>query len=195
MRGRTRSVAWVIGCCALASWLGGCTSINSCLNRGLEHELARMGPRKVRGADPATDGPRIYEKLKKDGKLADFLAKHPEPDSIEVLGRRCRPKSYVFMFRDASSSYCVTVRTSSEGLVPSARHNCQKTPAPLPKKPKPQPKPQPKPKPKPQPQPKKAEPAAPAKASPEQELECPIEQKRPDCVQLCKSNPSYSWCR
>ena len=171
----------LLGALAFLIGVAGCTWLDLVLRPQLWDDYANSGPLQVYGADPATAGQRIYNTLKEEDDLKTFLARHPEPDTIEVLGGRFTPKRFDLVFKRARLAKCykVVIDTTREGRVPRPLESCSVArPARTPHRP---PRAQPTPTPRRTP-------------SPDDMVNCPIAPTRPDCRAFCVGGATYEWC-
>ena len=170
----------LLGALAFLIGVAGCMWLELVLRPKLWDDYPDSGPIQVYGADPATAGQRIYNTLKEEDDLKTFLAGHPEPDTIEVLGGRYTPKRFALVFKRAGLAKCskVVIDPTRGGWVPRPLESCLVTrPTRTPHRPSDQPTPTPR-----------------RTPSPEDMVDCPIAPTRPDCRAFCVGGATYEWC-
>ncbi len=155
---------------------------------------ADSGPLKVFGADAKSPGQEVFQALLGQPALRPLLQREGQPDTLEVVGSRWKPKQIVLTYarKGAGRPRRVVLDSGADGFVARAPEPIA-TPTPASKRGRAPAKSR-----------KKAqEPAAVRENEPgeaptptaQQQLECPIDGTRPDCRALCRPGSTHEWCR
>jgi hypothetical protein len=179
---------------ALVGLVGGCATVRPVVQPGPWDRHADSGPLEVYGEDRESPGQRIFEALLREPSLEALLRREGQPDTLEVVGSRWKPKQIVLTYtrKGAGRPRRIVLDSTNDGFVARA-------PEPLAR---------------PTPASKRArgpaksrrkvqEPAAvrqeapsgPSVPSAQQRLECPIDATRADCQALCRGGAAHEWCR
>ena len=166
---------------ALVVLAGGCASVRSVVQPKPWDVHADSGPLQVFKADPASPGPQVFQALLREPSLDVLLSREGEPDTLEVIGSRRKPKQIVLSYtrRGAGRPHRIVLDAAEDGFVARAPEPLA-TPKPASKRGR-----------RPQPSRKKVV----ATPTAQQQLECPIDATRSDCQALCKGGGAYEWCR
>lgn len=170
----------------LALVVGGCATMRPMVKPGPWDRHADSGPLPVFGADPASPGQEVFQALRREPSVAALLEREGQPDTLEVVGSRWKPKQIVLTYtrKGAGRPRRVVLDSGNDGFVARASEPIA-TPTPASKRGRGPAKSR-----------KKAEPPAGARApSPQQQLECPIDATRADCRALCRGGARHEWCR
>jgi hypothetical protein len=159
--------------------LAGCLYLRPTLDPAPWDRYGNAGALPVHGARRSTAGPVIFRTLTRQRGLAAFLAAQGEPDTLEVRGSRLAPKRILLTYRrrGVGTPRRIVLDPTGGGYLARApeplrraRRDGSGTRAA---------------------RRRESPPAAPTAA---QELECPIDPARADCLALCK-DPAHEWCR
>jgi hypothetical protein len=165
---------------ALVVLVGACATVRPVVRPGPWDRHADSGPLAVFGAGAASPGQEVFLALLREPSVAPLLKREGQPDTLEVIGSRWKPKQIVLTYtrRGAGRPRRIVLDSGDDGFVARA-------PAPLPS-----------------PTPGSKRVRGPAKSrkkvqkpTAQQQLECPIDATRPDCRALCKGGATYEWCR
>lgn len=179
----------------LTALCAGCANVRPVVKPGPWDRHADSGPLKVYGADKASPGQEVFQALQREPSLAAMLKREGQPDTLQVVGSRYKPKQILLDYtrKAVGRPHRIVLDSTSDGFVARAPEPLA-TPKAAPKRGRGA-----------KSQRKKAqEPAAvreekPAEAPPiptaQQKLECPIDAARADCRALCKGGATYEWCR
>lgn len=178
----------------LAALIGGCANVRPVVKPGPWDRHADSGPLKVFGADPSSPGQQVFQALQREPSLAAALKREGQPDTLQVVGSRYKPKQILLDYtrKGVGRPHRIVLDSTSDGFVARAPEPLA-TPKAAAKRGRGS-----------KPSRKKAQaPAAvreekPTEASAptaQQKLECPIDAARPDCRALCTGGATYEWCR
>lgn len=168
--------------------VGGCASVRPVVKPGPWDRHADSGPLKVFGADASSPGQQVFQALQHEPSVEAVLRREGQPDTLEVVGSRWKPKQIVLTYtrKGAGRPRRIVLDSGKDGFVARAPEPLA-PPAPAAKRGR---------------GPAKSrkqvqQPAAPAEQAPtaQQQLECPIDATRPDCQALCKGGARHEWCR
>lgn len=165
------------GLAVLVLVLSGCARFAPVFNPEPWDEHGNSGPLLVRGATRDAPGPQIVRALRAEPKLAPVLARHGEPDTVEVNGSRYQQKRIVLVYRRAAQR--IVIEQSDDGWVARAPEALPGAPRRAASRPAP----------------RTADVEKPALTpTMAQTLECPIDPSRTDCKALCASGAKHEWC-
>lgn len=188
---RPMAVRWTM--LALVVLVGACASMRPVVNPGPWDRHGDSGALKVFGADAASPGQQLFQALLGEPSVAPLLKREGQPDTLEVVGSRYKPKQILLTYtrKGAGKPRRIVLDSTNDGFVARPTEPLA-TPTPAkrgrgPAKSK-----------------KKAqEPTAvrerasdaPTAPTARQQLECPIDATRPDCKALCRPGATHEWCR
>lgn len=192
-RDGARPLAATFTTLVLVALVGGCATVRPVVQPKPWDRQADSGPLKVFGADPTSPGQQVFQALQREPSLEALLKREGQPDTLEVVGSRWKPKQILLNYtrRGAGRPRRIVLDSANDGFVARA-------PEPL-ATPKPSAQRGRAPK---QSGKKVEEPAAVRESEPsrvptptaQQQLECPIDATRPDCQALCRGDARYEWC-
>ncbi len=179
---------------ALIALACACASVRPVVKPGPWDRHADSGPLQVFGADPASPGQQVFGALLREPSLDAFFTREGQPDMLEVVGSRYKPKQIVLTYtrRGAGRPRRIVLDPAKDGFVARSPEPLA-TPTPAAKRVRGSARPHKK-----TTEPaavRESEPSAEPTPSARQQLECPIDAARPDCRALCKGGTSYEWCR
>jgi hypothetical protein len=136
----------------------------------------------------------VFRALLREPSLGRLLRREGQPDTLEVVGSRYKPKQILLNYtrRGAGRPHRIVLDSAKDGFVARAPEPLA-TPAPASRRGR-----------GPARSRKKVqepaavrenEPGADATPTARQQLECPIDATRSDCQALCKGGAAYEWCR
>jgi len=174
--------------------IAGCASVRPVVRPGPWDRHADSGPLKVFGADPTSPGQQVFQALLREPALEALLEREGQPDTLEVVGSRWKPKQITLTYtrKGAGRPRRIVLDSGNDGFVARAPEPVA-TPTPAARRGR-----------GPAKSGKKAgAPAAVRESEPrevsgptaQQQLECPIDATRSDCQALCRPGASYEWCR
>ena len=179
---------------ALVVLVGGCATVRPVVQPEPWDRYADSGPLQVFKADPTSPGQQVFQALLREPSLEALLEREGQPDTLEVVGSRRKPKQILLSYtrRGAGRPRRIVLDSGDNGFVARAPEPLA-TPKPaarrgrVPAKSRKQVR----------------EPAAVRenehRAAPtpttQQQLECPIDGTRADCQALCRGGARYEWCR
>jgi hypothetical protein len=177
----------------LAGAFSGCMYLRPAVAPHPWDNYGNAGPLRVHGAPRATAGQVVFRALKRQPRLAAFLADQGEPDTLEVVGARWAPKRIILTYRrrGAGGPRRIVLEPTSEGYiarapepltVPRSRAAAAAKPPAAARSTKARPS-------------RCPECPAPVEPTVSQKLECPIDPVRDDCRALCVAGGVHEWCR
>jgi hypothetical protein len=178
---------------ALVVLVGGCATVRPVVQPKPWDRHADSGPLQVFGADPTSPGQQVFQALLREPSLEALLRREGQPDTLEVVGRRWKPKQILLTYtrRGAGRPHRIVLDSANNGFVARAPEPlATPTPAARVRVPARSRK-------------KVQEPTAVRENEPSgaptptarQQLECPIDATRSDCRALCRPGAPYEWCR
>lgn len=178
---------------SLALLIAGCANVRPVVKPGPWDRHADSGPLKVYGAASTSPGQQVFQALQREQSLAALLKREGQPDTLQVVGSRYKPKQIFLDYtrRSAGRPRRIVLDSTNDGFVARAPEPlATPTPAKRGRGAKPSRK-------------KSQAPAAVREEKPteppaptaQQRLECPIDAARADCQALCRGGASYEWCR
>jgi len=192
-RNDTSSPAATLTMLALVALVGACATVRPVVQPKPWDRHADSGPLQVFGADPTSPGQQVFQALLREPSLEALLKREGEPDTLEVVGSRYKPKQIRLSYtrRGAGRPRRIVLDSTNDGFVarpaeplatptPAAQHG--RGPARSHKSPKPAAV-------------RENEPSAEPTPTARQQLECPIDATRSDCQALCRPGAAYEWCR
>ena len=193
-RGGARTRAATLALLALVALVDGCASVRPVVKPGPWDRHADSGPLEVFGADRTSPGQQVFQALLREPSLQPLLKREGEPDTLEVVGSRWKPKQIVLNYtrRGAGRPRRIVLDSGGDGFVARAPEPVA-TPTPAARRGR-----------GPAKSGKKAgapaairenEPREVPSPTAQQQLECPIDATRSDCQALCRPGASYEWCR
>ncbi len=179
---------------ALIVLVGGCATMRSVVQPKPWDRHPDSGPLQVFGADSASPGQQLFQALLREPSLEGLLKREGQPDTLEVVGSRRKPKQLLLTYtrRGAGRPRRIVLDSAADGFVarapeplatPTPASRRGRVPAPSRKKVQ---------------EPAAArenEPGGAATPTAQQQLECPIDATRSDCQALCRGGAAYEWCR
>ena len=167
---------------ALAGLAAACATVRPVVKPGPWDRHADSGPLQVFGADATSPGQQVFQALVREPSLHALLEREGQPDTLEVVGTRYKPKRIVLTYtrRGAGRPRRLVLDPTKNGFVARAPEPLA-TPTPVQRVRGPA-------------RAHKAPSAAPTPTA-RQQLECPIDAARSDCRALCRPGASYEWCR
>jgi hypothetical protein len=178
---------------ALVVLVGGCATVRPVVQPKPWDRHADSGPLKVFGADPTSPGQQVFQALLSEPSLEALLRREGQPDTLEVVGSRYKPKQILLTYtrRGAGRPHRIVLDSANDGFVARAPEPLA-TPTPASQRGRVPAQPR-----------KTREPAAGRENEPsgapiptaQQQLECPIDAARADCQALCRGGATYEWCR
>jgi hypothetical protein len=163
---------------ALVVLVAGCATVRPVVQPGPWDRHGDSGPLKVHGAEPTSPGQQVFQALLRQPALEPLLKREGQPDTLEVVGSRWKPKQITLTYtrKGAGRPRRIVLDSTNEGFVARAPEPLA-TPTPAAKRGR-GPKPSRVPKP-----------------TAQQQLECPIDAARSDCQALCRGGARHEWCR
>jgi hypothetical protein len=153
---------------------------------------ANSGPLQVFGADPTSPGQQVFQALLREPSLEALLGREGEPDTLEVVGTRLKPKQILLVYvRRGGRPHRIVLDSAKDGFVarapeplaiPTPAAKRVRVPAQSRKKVR---------------EPgavRENEPSGEPTPTARQQLECPIDATRSDCQALCRPGAPYEWC-
>jgi len=193
-RNGARLPAATVTMLALVVLVGGCATVRSVVRPGPWDRHADSGPLQVLCADPTSPGQQVFQALLREPSLEALLAREGEPDTLEVVGSRWKPKQILLTYtrRGAGRPRRLVLDSTDDGFVARAPEPLA-TPTPASRRGRGPGKSRK----------KVQEPAAVRETEPsgaptptaQQQLECPIDGSRSDCQALCRGGAHHEWCR
>ncbi len=179
---------------ALIALVGACATMRPVVRPGPWDRHADSGPLEVYGAAPTSPGQQVFQALLREPSLETLLKREGQPDTLEVVGSRWKPKQILLSYtrRGAGRPRRIVLDSGNEGFVARAPEPLA-TPTPAAKRGRGPAKSRKKVQ-----EPAAArenEPSGAATPTAQQRLECPIDATRADCQSLCQGGASYEWCR
>ncbi len=179
---------------ALAVLVGGCATVRPVVQPKPWDRHADSGPLKVFGAESTSPGQQVFQALLREPSLEALLGREGQPDTLEVIGSRWKPKQIRLTYtrRGAGRPRRIVLDSANDGFVARAPEPLA-TPTPASKRgrvPAQSRKKVPEPTAVPE-----SEPSAEPTPTARQQLECPIDATRSDCQALCRPGAPYEWCR
>ena len=179
---------------ALVVLVGGCATVRPVVQPGPWDRYADSGPLQVFGADPMSPGQQLFQALLREPSLEALLRREGQPDTLEVVGSRWKPKQILLAYtrRGAGRPHRIVLDSANNGLVarapeplatPTPASQRVRVPAQSRKKVR---------------EPtavRENEPSGEPTPTARQQLECPIDATRSDCQALCRGSARYEWCR
>jgi hypothetical protein len=165
---------------ALLVLVGGCASVRPVVKPGPWDRHADSGPLRVFGADPQSPGQQVFQALLLEPSLRGPLQREGQPDTLEVVGSRWKPKRIVLDYtrRGAGRPRRIVLDSTDEGWVARAPEPLA---VPAPASPRVR-------------APAKRRKSAAVAPTAQQQLECPIDSARSDCRTFCRPGATYEWC-
>jgi len=173
--------------------VGGCATVRPVVKPGPWDRHADSGPLQVFGADSTSPGQQVFQALLREPSLEALLEGEGEPDTLEVVGSRYKPKQILLMYtrKGAGRPRRIVLDPTKDGFVARAPEPLA-TPTPAARvrgparsrKKAPQPAAV-----------RENQPGGESTPTARQQLECPIDATRADCRALCRPGASYEWCR
>lgn len=172
----------------------GCATMRPVVRPGPWDRHADSGPLQVFGANPTSPGPHVFQALLREPSLEALLAREGEPDTLEVVGSRWKPKQILLSYtrRGAGRPRRLVLDSADDGFVARAPEPLA-TPTPASRRGR---------------GPRKSrkkvqgpaavrenEPSGAPTPTAQQRLECPIDGTRSDCQALCRGGARHEWCR
>jgi hypothetical protein len=188
-----RPLAATLTMLALVVLVGGCASVRPVVQPKPWDRNADSGPLQVFGADPTSPGQQVFQALQREPSLKALLKREGQPDTLEVVGSRYKPKQILLNYtrRGAGRPRRIVLDSAKDGFVarapqplatspasrggraPARSHKKVEEPAAV----------------------RENEPSAEPTPTARQQLECPIDATRSDCRALCRGGAAYEWCR
>ena len=192
-RDGARPLAATLTMLVLVVFVGGCANVRPVVQPKPWDRHADSGPLQVFGTEPTSPGQQVFQALLREPSLEALLKREGEPDTLQVVGTRYKPKQIVLTYtrRGAGRPRRIVLDPVKNGFVARpAEPLATPTPAPRARVPAKSRK-------------KLQEPAAVRVNEPSaeptptarQQLECPIDATRSDCQALCRGGAAYEWCR
>lgn len=178
---------------ALLVLVGGCATVRPVVQPKPWDRQADSGPLKVFGAEPTSPGQQVFQALLREPSLEALLAREGQPDTLEVVGSRWKPKQILLTYtrKGAGRPRRIVLDSADNGFVarapeplatPTPASKRARVPARSPKAPQPTAV-------------RENESTGVPTPSAQQQLECPIDGARSDCQALCRGGAAYEWCR
>lgn len=167
--------------------VAGCASVRPVVKPGPWDRHGDSGPLAVFGAAATSPGQQVFQALVREPSLEALLGREGEPDTLEVVGSRWKPKRITLTYtrKGAGRPRRIVLDPTNDGFVARVPEPLA-TPTPAAKRARGPAKSRK----------KVQEPvSAPPTPTAQQQLECPIDGSRADCQALCKGGARHEWCR
>lgn len=165
--------------------VAGCVAMRPVVNPGPWDRYGDRGPLDVFGADAASPGQQVFRALLRERSLEALLGREGEPDTLEVVGGRWKPKQITLTYtrKGAGRARRIVLDPTNDGFIARASEPLA-TPTPAAKRGRGPAKTR-----------TKATPDPTRTPTAQQQLECPIDGGRADCQALCTGGARHEWCR
>ena len=121
-RDGARPCAATLTMLALVVLVGGCATVRPVVQPGPWDRHADSGPLKVFGADPTSPGQQVFQALLREPSLDALLKREGQPDTLEVVGSRWKPKQIVLTYtrKGAGRPRRIVLDSGDKGFVARA---------------------------------------------------------------------------